>query len=1474
MQRLAARLVQAMDDLAERYERRLQGVDGGQAQAWDARRDLALVARCLETGDGAPLVAGVGEEMDAGASMGWLRRRLSALEQTLIPQVDDVETATFLWETLARAREALESSATGRTALSTDLAEHERADQALRESEELFRSVVENSMAGIFIVDNNYRFIYANDQLLGLVGYQREEVIGQPFQLFLDDESKQMVADRYVRRQRGEDVPPRYEFNIVRKSGEKRRVEISSAVITDSAGNVRTLAQLTDITEQKRLEQQIQESLARRGRQVQTSTEIAQEIASAPALDEIYRRVVTLVKERFGYYHTQLFLASRPEGTRGEGRWLSVAGYGEIGEQLVGQGSFVPAGEGVVGRAGATGQAVLVPNVSDDPEWIYDPLLPDTKGELAVPIVLRRTRPEGAQPEGRGVHGGRHEEVVGVLDVQSDRAGALTEEDELVLEGLCGQIAIAIESTRLREQTEESLRTLEGLYRRASREGWEAFQQQVRATGYRYDQAEVKPEPHGVSGAEGELALARGDLAGPALDRRSASIAPLSVWGETFGILGVEADPQNPLLPDDVALLEAVAEQVAQALEGARLFDEEQRARLLLDMRVNELGCLNDVGRKIDQAPPVGELLEWVCGRLPAAMQFPDSAIVAIELEGRLYGVAEALQSPWQMVQNLQVAGATVAGATAAGGKGKICIAYRDAHEFLDEESALLGDVARRIAGYVENRRLFEQTQQALRETEVLLRLTQRLGQLDDEQEMFEFILPQYLDVIGLKQGGVLLLDLAPGRAAGSGRDGLAPTGTLRALVRGGQLVEAGMTLPVAGNPAMEQLVATAKPVVVHDALTSELVAPVREIATELGYRSLLLVPIFGRTAAGTKVLGALGADSTDDVYEFTEREVALVQAVADQLSIAMENRRLLRSMEEALTESQALYRAASMVATFESLDSTLQAVVDSVAEAVAADMVALYRLDMDQGKVIDYFQGGPDESTAPLTAEELWAGLTGWVLRNQAPVLSLKGMPDPREDEESRQRRADHGHGSLIVVPIRYRGTVIGTLTAVNKLERDDFTESDVELMTGLANQAAAAIENMRLFDEAQGRAQEQALLNEIGRALAACQDVESLVAQTHSGAVQLLGVENMYVALYDAEQGDITFPLMVLDAQVVEPPPPLRFGTGGVIDYMIETREPMLWRERVMEQLSERGIKHNLVREGQAPASALGVPISMGDRVLGMILVWNYVEPRAFNEQDRDLLVTLSNHVALALQNVRLLEETRAALAEAEAAHRTYLRRGWEDHLRQNRMLEQGALLYDGGAIRQVYPAPEEAVTGPREEAATVAGATVAAADEEGEWSTITVPIMLRGQKLGVIGVEVPTRPASPPPGEAEEGEPGAGPRSGEALVGDRQWSEDDYALLEAVSEQLGQTLESARLFADTQRLAERERLIGEITARIRASTDMRDILETTAVELGRALGTSRALVRLTASRAVDDVAGATVAGATVVGQDADKI
>lgn len=277
-----------------------------------------------------------------------------------------------------------------------------------------------------FVRDREGQFVIANKAIADAYGVSVDDLIGKTDADFnINSQELETIrrGDLEVMESHQDKFIP--ESPILRQG---RWVQTTKLPLVDADGIVRKVLGISsDITERVQMEQAIQTSLERRGRQVQTSTEVAQEIAAAAALDELFERVVTLVKERFGYYHAQIF---RYDASARVMRL--VVGYGLVGARMLAAGHSVAMGRGVVGTAASTGHPMLVPDVTRDPDWVPNTFLPGTRGELAVPIKLR-------------------DQILGILDVQSNITNALTQEDQLLLEGLCGQIAIAIHNTQLLE---------------------------------------------------------------------------------------------------------------------------------------------------------------------------------------------------------------------------------------------------------------------------------------------------------------------------------------------------------------------------------------------------------------------------------------------------------------------------------------------------------------------------------------------------------------------------------------------------------------------------------------------------------------------------------------------------------------------------------------------------------------------------------------------------------------------------------------------------------------------------------------------------------------------------------------------------------------------------------------------------------------------------------------------------------------
>lgn len=165
----------------------------------------------------------------------------------------------------------------------------------------------------------------------------------------------------------------------------------------------------------------------RRAVQLEVSREVALRLMAALDPDELMAQVVRLVQDYFGYYHVHVYLVDSETG------FLNMAeGTGKPGRIMKERGHRLALGQGLVGKVAQTGAPLLVADVSLEPQWLPNPLLPETRSELTVPLRLG-------------------DEILGVLDVQSNRVDGVTKEDVSLLEGLGGQIAVAIQNARLFE---------------------------------------------------------------------------------------------------------------------------------------------------------------------------------------------------------------------------------------------------------------------------------------------------------------------------------------------------------------------------------------------------------------------------------------------------------------------------------------------------------------------------------------------------------------------------------------------------------------------------------------------------------------------------------------------------------------------------------------------------------------------------------------------------------------------------------------------------------------------------------------------------------------------------------------------------------------------------------------------------------------------------------------------------------------
>jgi PAS domain S-box-containing protein len=224
-------------------------------------------------------------------------------------------------------------------------------------------------------------------------------------------------------------------------------------------------------------------------------------------------------------------------------------------------------------------------------------------------------------------------------------------------------------------------------------------------------------------------------------------------------------------------------------------------------------------------------------------------------------------------------------------------------------------------------------------------------------------------------------------------------------------------------------------------------------------------------------------------------------------------------------------------------------------------------------------------------------------------------------------------------------------TLQVMDEAEQRSWSQDEQLLVKQVADQLSLALENARLFQETQSRAEELSVLNEMGRELSTKLDPAAIAEVVYRYTSRLMDTSNFFVALYDEKSQEKSYPLAFEDGQRVYPSPN-KLGNGGFSDYIIRNKKLVFAPNDVLGYMKLLGIEFVPLDTDDTPSQSwLGVPFLVGDRVLGLISVQSVQKPNVYDAHDRDILATIASQAAIAIENARLFQEARRRAQETAA-------------------------------------------------------------------------------------------------------------------------------------------------------------------------------------------------------------------------------
>ncbi|HIE51807.1 MAG TPA: GAF domain-containing protein [Armatimonadetes bacterium] len=320
-------------------------------------------------------------------------------------------------------------------------------------------------------------------------------------------------------------------------------------------------------------------------------------------------------------------------------------------------------------------------------------------------------------------------------------------------------------------------------------------------------------------------------------------------------------------------------------------------------------------------------------------------------------------------------------------------------------------------------------------------------------------------------------------------------------------------------------------------------------------------------------------------------------------------------------------------------LEEVLHGILRHASELLGARHGSIMLLDEDTQELSIFVATGLSEDIIRNTRVRLGEGIAGRVALEGKPRVLRRGERDAHslEEEEKGEREA------AIVVPLRTKDRIVGVLNVSGKVDGNNFTEDDVQLLTLLASQSGVAIENAQLYNEAAERAEELAALHEVGVAITSSLDVEEVLNQVLDRATRLLRARYGSLMLLDGDEETLYIAAASGLPEEVIRETRVRLGEG-IAGQVAATGQP---------RRLDKGVRAAESRSGdeRAQRAALSVPLQAKGEIIGVLNVSDRLDGSNFTDTHLRLLTTLASQAAIAINNARLYDSLQERSARLRA-------------------------------------------------------------------------------------------------------------------------------------------------------------------------------------------------------------------------------